>query len=67
MWGLWHLPLFFVPRAEDYYNRPAWGLFLTLVLVGVILAWFYANTRGRIFAAMVGHAMFTGPIGSFPP
>lgn len=58
LWGLWHLPLFFVPRAEDYYNRPMWGLLLTTILVGIILAWFYANTKGSIFAAMLGHTMF---------
>ena len=58
MWGLWHLPLFFVPRAEDYYNRPLWGLLLTTILVGIILAWFYANTKGSVFAAMLGHTMF---------
>ncbi len=58
MWGLWHLPLFFVPREEAYYNRPIWGLLITLVLVGIILAWFYANTKGSIFAAMLGHTMF---------
>jgi uncharacterized protein len=66
MWGLWHLPLFFVPRAEDYYNRPMWGLLLTTVLVGIILAWFYANTRGSIFAAMLGHAMFNWSNWVFP-
>ena len=66
MWGLWHLPLFFVPRAEDYYNRPMWGLLLTTVLVGIILAWFYANTKGSIFAAMVGHTMFNWSNWVFP-
>jgi membrane protease YdiL (CAAX protease family) len=58
MWGLWHLPLFFVPRAEDYYNRPVWGLLLTTILVGIILAWIYNNTKGSIFAVMLGHTMF---------
>jgi membrane protease YdiL (CAAX protease family) len=58
MWGLWHLPLFFVPRAEDYYNNPIWGLLLTTVLAGIILAWIYVNTNGSIFAAMLGHTMF---------
>jgi len=66
MWGLWHLPLFFVPRAEDYYNRPMWGLILTTVLVGIILAWFYANTKGSIFAAMLGHTMFNWSNWVFP-
>jgi hypothetical protein len=66
MWGLWHLPLFFVPRSEQYYNRPLWGLLLTLTLVGIILAWFYANTKGSIFAAMVGHTMFNWSNWVFP-
>jgi hypothetical protein len=66
MWGLWHLPLFFVPRAEDYYNRPVWGLLLTTVLAGIILAWFYANTKGSIFAAMLGHTMFNWSNWVFP-
>ena len=66
MWGLWHLPLFFVPRAEDYYNRPLWGLLLTTTLVGIILAWFYANTKGSIFAAMLGHTMFNWSNWVFP-
>ena len=66
MWGLWHLPLFFVPRSEDYYNRPLWGLLLTTILVGIILAWFYANTKGSIFAAMVGHTMFNWSNWVFP-
>jgi len=66
MWGLWHLPLFFVPRAEDYYNRPMWGLLLTTILVGIILAWFYANTKGSIFAALLGHTMFNWSNWVFP-
>jgi membrane protease YdiL (CAAX protease family) len=66
MWGLWHLPLFFIPRSEDYYNRPVWGLLLTTILVGIILAWFYANTKGSIFAAMLGHTMFNWSNWVFP-
>jgi membrane protease YdiL (CAAX protease family) len=66
MWGLWHLPLFFVPRSEAYYNNPLWGLLLTTTLVGIILAWFYANTNGSIFAAMLGHTMFNWSNWVFP-
>mgnify|MGYP002640011637 CR=1 FL=1 len=66
MWGLWHLPLFFVPRAEDYYNRPMWGLLLTTVLAGIILAWLYANTKGGTFAALLGHTMFNWSNWVFP-
>jgi len=66
MWGLWHLPLFFVPRAEDYYNNPVWGLLLTTILAGIILAWFYSNTNGSVFAAMLGHTMFNWSNWVFP-
>jgi membrane protease YdiL (CAAX protease family) len=66
MWGFWHLPLFFVPRAEDYYNRPLWGLLLTTLLVGIILAWIYANTKGSVFAVMLGHTMFNWSNWVFP-
>jgi membrane protease YdiL (CAAX protease family) len=66
MWGFWHLPLFFTPRQEDYYNRPIWGLILTTVLAGIILAWFYANTKGSVFAAMLGHTMFNWSNWVFP-
>jgi len=66
MWGLWHLPLFFVPRAEFYYNRPIWGLLLTTTLVGIIIAWFYVNTKRSIFAAMLGHTAFNWSNYVFP-
>jgi membrane protease YdiL (CAAX protease family) len=39
---------------------------LTTLLVGIILAWFYANTKGSIFSAMMGHAMFNWTNWVFP-
>jgi membrane protease YdiL (CAAX protease family) len=66
LWGGWHAPLFFSNREEAYYTNPAWGLMLTTFLVGVILAWIYANTKGSIFAAMLGHAMFNWSNWVFP-
>jgi membrane protease YdiL (CAAX protease family) len=66
MWGFWHLPLFFIPRQDIYYNRPFWGLILTTLLVGIILAWMYANTGGSVFAVIVGHTMFNWSNVVFP-
>jgi membrane protease YdiL (CAAX protease family) len=66
LWGTWHAPLFFANRPEPYYTNPAWGLILTTLLVGIILAWIYANTKGSIFAAMLGHAMFNWSNYVFP-
>lgn len=58
LWATWHLPLFFLPRAEAYYNRPVWGIFLTDVLVTVLLTWVYNNTNKSIIAAMLMHTTF---------
>ena len=58
VWGAWHLPLFFVPRQEFYYQRPIWGLILSTTLVAVLFTWLYNNTRGSILAAMLFHTMF---------
>lgn len=66
LWGLWHLPLFFVPRAEFYYNRPVWGLVLTTALVGIIIAWIFVNTNGSVFAAMLAHTSFNWSNYVFP-
>jgi membrane protease YdiL (CAAX protease family) len=66
LWGVWHTPLFFANRPESYYTNPAWGLFLTTLLAGIILAWLYANTKGSIFTAILGHAMFNYSNWVFP-
>ena len=66
LWGSWHAPLFFANRSEPYYTNPAWGLMLTTLLVGIILAWIYINSKGSIFAAMLGHAMFNWTNYVFP-
>jgi uncharacterized protein len=58
VWGLWHLPLFFMPRQEFYYNRPVWGLLLSTMLVGILFAWVYNNTGRSIFAMLIFHTTF---------
>lgn len=57
-WGLWHLPLFWVPRAEIYYNRPIWGLLLTLLLISVLFTWIYNHTGRSVFAVILLHTVF---------
>lgn len=57
-WGAWHLPLFFMPRQELYYQRPVWGLLLSTTLVAFLFTWLYNNTRGSIMAALLFHTMF---------
>ena len=54
-WGLWHLPLFYMPRADIYYNQPIWGLMISTVLLSVLLTWVYQNTGKSLFAVMLMH------------
>jgi hypothetical protein len=65
-WGLWHLPLFFMPRQELYYQRPIWGLILSTTLVSVLFTWLYNNTDGSVFAALLFHTMFNWSHYVFP-
>jgi membrane protease YdiL (CAAX protease family) len=58
MWGAWHLPLFFMPRQEFYYQRPIWGLILSTTLIANLFTWVYNNTCGSILAVLLFHTMF---------
>lgn len=55
VWGLWHLPLFYMPREEIYYNQPIWGLMISTILLSVLLTWIYNATGRSLFAAMLMH------------
>ncbi len=58
LWGLWHLPLFYIPREEIYYNQPIWGLIGSTMLLSVLLTWVYNNTGKSLFAVMLMHTSF---------
>ncbi len=66
IWGLWHLPLFYIPREEFYYNKPMWGLFLTTIMVGIILSWLYKRSNYSMLIVLIGHAMFNWSNYVFP-
>ncbi|MEM2951094.1 MAG: type II CAAX endopeptidase family protein [Nitrososphaeria archaeon] len=56
IWGLWHIPLFFISGTIQS-QTPLWG-FMILILCGTIFfTWVYNNTGGSIFAAMLFHTM----------
>ena len=63
VWGLWHLPLFFMPRQEMYYNVPIWGFVLGTIFFSIIFTWVYNNTGGSILAALLLHT--TGNLAHF--
>jgi len=66
MWGLWHLPLFFMPTHTVYYNRPIWGLVISTIFLAVLFTWVYNNTNGSILAALLFHTIFNWSHYVFP-
>lgn len=62
-WGLWHLPLFFMPGQEMYHNIPIWGFIFGTILFSIIFTWIYNNTGGSILAVLILHT--TGNLSHF--
>jgi CAAX protease family protein len=55
LWAGWHLPLFFVPAADKFYQ--SFPLYLLQVTaLSVAMAWLYANTQGSLLPVMLLHA-----------
>jgi uncharacterized protein len=57
LWGVWHLPVFWV----SFYNTPPTILNIVLFVFGItcttiVLTWFFNNTKGSVFMATVLHA-----------
>lgn len=56
-WGLWHIPLYFIPSQTIYYHKPMWGLFISTILLSIIMIWIYNYTRS-MFLMLVFHTAF---------
>jgi membrane protease YdiL (CAAX protease family) len=55
LWGLWHLPQFFIPEADTY--GQSFVLFVAQVTaMSVAMAWLYAKTGGSLLLVMLMHA-----------
>lgn len=66
VWAVWHLPLFQLPSAGIYYDKPFWGLALSTVLLSVLLTWIYNRSGGSLLAVMIMHASFNWAHYVFP-
>jgi membrane protease YdiL (CAAX protease family) len=58
VWGIWHLPLFFVPGIDNY--GQSFVIFaLQVTAISVPMAWLYARTSGSLSLVMPGavHAL----------
>jgi membrane protease YdiL (CAAX protease family) len=62
LWGIWHLPLFFLPGADKF------GQSFPLYVVGVVafsvaITWLYGHTQGSLLLTMLMHSAFNQTIG----
>src|SRR5919107_2775287 len=54
LWGLWHLPTFFVPGAPQH-GLPITAFLLLTVAYSVLFTWIYLHTVGSVLLATLFH------------
>ena len=59
-WGLWHLPLFYIPgTSQNLYDMSFPGFLVGLLAFSVLYTWAFNNTRASIWSAVFFHWIFT--------
>ncbi|WP_459195099.1 CPBP family glutamic-type intramembrane protease [Halosimplex sp. J119] len=66
LWGLWHLPLFYIPGRTIYYQKPIWGFVASIVMVTVVMTWLYDLTGGSLLAMLLVHTSFNWTTWAIP-
>lgn len=54
LWGVWHLPTFWIPGTPQY-GRPFAAFLLMTTAYSVLLSWAWLHTRGSVLIATVFH------------
>lgn len=55
LWGLWHIPLFFVVGSFQA-NLPFVGFLISAIATSVLASWIFNNARGSVFLLALFHA-----------
>jgi uncharacterized protein len=59
VWGMWHLPLFYI--ADTVQSYIPFALFmLSTVALSILFAWLFNHTRGSVLPALVLHTAVNG-------
>jgi membrane protease YdiL (CAAX protease family) len=64
-WGLWHLPLFWLPGNFHQQLPLTWFLLQSLVS-SLLYTWLYSHTNGSLLLAMLFHAGGNAAVGLLP-
>lgn len=55
IWGLWHLPLHFIPTTTQYVI-PIWEFLVQTIVLAFLYTWLHIGTNGSVFIAALFHA-----------
>jgi CAAX protease family protein len=55
LWGLWHLPLFWIPYSNQF-GLPVAGYLLYHIPLALLFTWISNNTKGSLLLALLFHA-----------
>lgn len=62
VWGLWHLPLFFMPgTSQREFAIPFGGFLAGMLALSILFTWLHNNTHGSIWTAIFFHWIYTYP------
>ncbi len=65
LWGIWHLPLFWIPG--NFHQHIPLGLFILQdIALAVVLTWIYNHTRGSLLLIHLFHAASNTTLGLLP-
>jgi hypothetical protein len=65
IWGVWHLPLFFIPGTAQSV-MPFWIFCIATVAARILFVWIYSRTNQSILATLLFHTSFNLSLNLFP-
>lgn len=65
IWGIWHLPLWFMP-GEGHSNYPFLAFLLYTISLAVIMGWMYNASGKKLVITWITHAMSNTVVPLFP-
>ena len=58
IWGIWHIPQFFIAGNDMYYENPFLGLLVSTILISIIFGWLYNKTGKSMLTMLLIHTAF---------
>lgn len=66
IWGLWHLPLFFMDGTVQA-NIPIWQFIIQQMVLAIFYTWLYNNTGGSLLISILFHTLGNSSAALLPP